>query len=290
MDGALALALPTHKGQSMEIEKLTGSGNIHWTAKNNEGAIWLNTSFILQDSHLIPVSMGTDLSIPEVSRLGALIENALHLNPKFINNQTDYEISTQLQFPNDWGLGSSSTLIANVAKWAEIDALALFGMSWPGSGYDIAVAMVGEAILYQLKEGKPKWELSPFHPPFHEDLFFVHLGKKQNSEKEVGAYRSIAKPSPKQLELVSSLTKKITTCSALIEFEALIAEHEALISEILKKETVKSLYFSDYPGGIKSLGAWGGDFILATGKGAEHYFKRKGYSHIFTWNEMIKHS
>ena len=56
LDGAKALAIPTQQGQEMSVEILPGSGNIYWTAKDINGNIWLNFSFILVDGELIPIS------------------------------------------------------------------------------------------------------------------------------------------------------------------------------------------------------------------------------------------
>jgi hypothetical protein len=50
---------------------------------------------------------------------------------------------------------------------------------------------------------------------------------------------------------------------------------------------VKEVLFSDFPGSIKSLGAWGGDFILVTKAGdTVKYFERMGYTTIIPWKEM----
>ena len=39
---------------------------------------------------------------------------------------------------------------------------------------------------------------------------------------------------------------------------------------------------------IKSLGAWGGDFILATSKDdPTSYFKKKGFNTIFKFDDII---
>ena len=47
--------------------------------------------------------------------------------------------------------------------------------------------------------------------------------------------------------------------------------------------------FPDYKGSIKSLGAWGGDFILATGdKEDRNYFINKGLRSIIEFKDMIK--
>ena len=45
---------------------------------------------------------------------------------------------------------------------------------------------------------------------------------------------------------------------------------------------------SDYNGEIKSLGAWGGDFILAAGPtNTPEYFSSKGFNTIIRYNEMF---
>ena len=51
-----------------------------------------------------------------------------------------------------------------------------------------------------------------------------------------------------------------------MEFDALVREHERVISESLKMQRVKDKFFSDYWGEVKSLGAWGGDFVLVTSR------------------------
>ena len=47
-------------------------------------------------------------------------------------------------------------------------------------------------------------------------------------------------------------------------------------------------FFKDYSGEIKSLGAWGGDFILAAGPSSSiEYFQNKGFKTILSYNEMF---
>ena len=55
----------------------------------------------------------------------------------------------------------------------------------------------------------------------------------------------------------------------------------------MQTKTVKEKYFSDYNGSIKSLGAWGGDFILAT-RNNKNYFLEKGFNTVFSFSELIK--
>jgi hypothetical protein len=50
--------------------------------------------------------------------------------------------------------------------------------------------------------------------------------------------------------------------------------------------TIKESLFSDFDGIIKSLGAWGGDFVMAADHPAE-YFAAKGYETIVAYEDMI---
>ena len=44
----------------------------------------------------------------------------------------------------------------------------------------------------------------------------------------------------------------------------------------------------DYEGQIKSLGAWGGDFILAAGPvNSKKYFYDKGYNTVLNYKEIF---
>jgi hypothetical protein len=53
---------------------------------------------------------------------------------------------------------------------------------------------------------------------------------------------------------------------------------------------IKEQFFSEYWGEIKSLGAWGGDFILATSeRSAEEtktYFNQKGFEVLFKYEQL----
>ena len=88
---------------------------------------------------------------------------------------------------------------------------------------------------------------------------------------------------------ISSITKEIIHSKTIEEFECLLDEHEAITGQYIQNKTVKSKYFSDYQGSIKSLGAWGGDFVLATRKN-KNYFFEKGFDTILSYSEIIKES
>ena len=65
-------------------------------------------------------------------------------------------------------------------------------------------------------------------------------------------------------------------------------KHESLLALLLNKTTVQKLYFKDFKGVVKSLGAWGGDFVLASGNDTSvEYFKDKGFQTIIPFEKMI---
>lgn len=281
LDGALALALPTRLGQELfYFEKKDNRPIISWEAKHL-GKDWLK---VVINYHHWKI-LETNLKEEGEFVLKVLKEVAKNSNSKF-KNSNSYSITTNLQFPSDFGLGSSSTLMNNLAQWAAIDAFKLNETCLGGSGYDIAVAQEKSAILYQRKPIRKIIPIS-FHPDFTKDLIFVHLNQKQNSREGINHYMSFNK-SIEQINLFSELTKEIMNASSLEEFSTLMMKHEELISTLLKLQTVKEKFFSDYGGFIKSLGAWGGDFVLASKFGDyKQYFNDRDFNTIFEYNDLI---
>ena len=86
-------------------------------------------------------------------------------------------------------MGSSSTLINNIASWAKVDAYKLLWNAFSGSGYDIACAQHNLPIFYQLENQHPIVKQVDFNPNFKNELFFVHLNKKQNSREGIQRYK-----------------------------------------------------------------------------------------------------
>ena len=288
LDGARALAVPTRFGQSLEIEQ-NDKNKIIWTALDYKGKQWFKTSLILKGSELIFAEGNTHPTEPE-SRLQQVLTEAHKLNSEILTSNFGYNVITRLDFPQDWGLGSSSTLINNVAQWFRIDPYLLLKNTFGGSGYDIAAAQNEEPITFQLTKDKPGVLTSSFDPVFKEQLFFVHLNRKQNSRTSIAHYEAQSKVTVNNtVARISTLTESFIKCNTLEEFKLLIEIHETLISKLINTPKVKTSQFTDFPGAIKSLGGWGGDFILATGgQGEMDYFRRKGYLTIVSYNEMVK--
>lgn len=300
LEGATALALPTYPGQSLEVRPASDSG-IRWTSLDHENKPWLQASFILVNDKLKALvkeealaengNTGFPSSDPEsIERLRQLLEIAHKQNPKILDPTKGLEVITKLDFNRSWGLGSSSTLVNNLAQWFTIDPYDLLERTFGGSGYDIASAQYDHPITYT-RTPKSRMILSaPFDPPFKDRLFFVHQNRKQDTRVAVAHFRQQpASALQVAVDKINNLTEQIIHCNSLQEFEMLLNLHETVISGILNTPKLKARYFQEYPGAIKSLGGWGGDFFIATGGSKEKdYFREKGYQTILSYNELIK--
>lgn len=283
LDGGLGLAIPTKLGQSLEVGPAS-SESISWTSLDEDGNPWYAKRFRL-DLILEGQSKPSD---PVSSRLIQVLTAARQLNPDFLDSDHGYEVTSRLEFSRQWGLGSSSTLIYTVAQWAGVNPYDLLALTFGGSGYDIACASADSAITFRLLNGQPEINPVQFDPPFKSDLYFVHLNKKQDSREGIAHYRAHSGQQVRALSEISNITQSILRCTDLTEFQELIATHEEIIAGITDQEPVKTSLFADYPGAIKSLGAWGGDFVLVTGDyETPGYFKDRGYETVVRFSDMI---
>ncbi len=280
LDGALSLALPTKFGQDLQVFPIE-ENKIVWESYSDENKLWFSTEINLNE---LAVSSEDKF----VATLKKILLEAQKMNPEFLDTEKGFLVYTHLSFPTNWGLGTSSTLINNIASWANVDAFELLNKSFGGSGYDIACAQNNTAIQYQIKEEGPKVSKVSFQPSFSENLFFVYLNQKQDSKEGIQMYKSLKIDKVVLSKKISEITEKMTTATTLQIFEELIFEHEKLMGDLLKIQPVKERLFADYFGAIKSLGAWGGDFVLVTGnEQTPVYFKEKGYHTILSYNDMI---
>jgi hypothetical protein len=127
-----------------------------------------------------------------------------------------------------------------------------------------------------------------FNPSFKNDIYFVHLNKKQNSRDGIKQYRENTSDLSSTIEKVNAITQHMITCESLGGFQKLMDDHELLISEIIKETPIKARIFNDFNGSIKSLGAWGGDFVMvAAHDNPTAYFKANGYETILSYSEMV---
>lgn len=291
LDGAKALAIPTKFGQDLAVEKIE-EPQLIWGSFDHNGNCWFEAIFELPKLRLISCTFSSDKegnaeTIAE-TLLGILSE-AKKMNPNFLDTEGGFIVKTKLTFPRNWGLGSSSTLINSIASWAKVDAFQLLWNSFKGSGYDIACAQNDSPIFYQINHKKPIVEQVNFNPSFRENLFFVHLNQKQDSKEGIAKFRESDQDFSREIKRISEISDAFLISKSIENFNNLIFEHEQLISSIIKVKPIKEKLFPDYFGEIKSLGAWGGDFVMVTGnEETPSYFKNKGFETILSYKEMIR--
>ncbi len=276
--GAKALSVPTRFGQGLEILP-NSSGFLHWKSLDENGKTWFEADF----NAAFDICKTTNQNV--AAYLAKLLKAAHKLNPSFYPKATN--ATSTLEFNAHWGLGSSSTLVALVALWANVNALDLFFKTSVGSGYDVATALAKSPIVYTLKNGNAAFEPAHFNPPFKENLHFLYLGKKQRSAAEVENFNEKIVPA-KTIEEISAITDQLVVCEDLELFKDLLDEHEKITSAMLGYPTIKEQFFADFTSSIKSLGAWGGDFVMVVCEENElDYFRKKGYKTILGWAQMI---
>ena len=285
IDGASALAIPTQKGQALTVKETEEGSKLIWKSWTYDNQCWLDVHFSLPDFS-IEKSSDQDKS----KWLQKLLISARALDSSFLNTINSIEATTTLDFPRDWGLGSSSTLINNVAQWAQVDPFKLHFKVSNGSGYDIACAKEDSPIVYSTQHQIQTINPIQLEKSFFDQVFFVHLNKKQNSFDAVTSYNDIKTEIELQqcIESLNQITNKFIQADTLQQWEAAMNEHEHLISNILQQDTIKEKLFPMYPNSIKSLGAWGGDFIMVTGTTEDsNYFIQRGYKTVTFFNEML---
>ncbi|MFT6749736.1 MAG: mevalonate kinase [Flavobacterium sp.] len=290
LDGAKSLALPTKFGQDLVVEKIKESQLI-WGSFSDTGECWFEAVFDLPKLRLVNCTFNSDkegnAEVIAETLLEILME-ARRVNPNFLNSENGFVVKTTLTFPRNWGLGSSSTLINSIASWAKVDAFQLLWNSFKGSGYDIACAQNNTPILYQIEDKKPVVTQVEFNPNFKENLFFLYLNEKQDSKEGIAKFRESGISFQNEITHISAIADAFLRTNSIVDFNKLIVEHEQIISSIIKLQPVKEKLFSDYFGEVKSLGAWGGDFVMVTGNEATPaYFKKKGFETVLTYSEMI---
>lgn len=287
LDGAEALAVPTKFGQRLCVNIEEKCDNlIHWKSFDNEDKTWFEATI---NTAKMTVLKSNNQEVSD--RLLQIFEVIKTLNPSAFSMKNDLNVATYLEFQRDWGLGSSSTLIYTLAKWCEVNPYQLLEKTMGGSGYDIACAGENTAIVYQRKENVATYQTVDFDPSFKENLYFIYLGKKQNSREGIARYRAHAKKNSSTIAEISELTKLALLSNTLSDFEKIIFTHENIISNVLNLPCAKNVYFQDYFGAVKSLGAWGGDFVLVTSdrgfSETQSYFQKKGFQTVLPYRQII---
>lgn len=286
LKGARALALPLNFGQTLNV-KLAGESHaqLRWIASVYD-KFWFEVVFDLESLEIIETS-----DIVKAEYLANILKQAHLLNPKILRNSKGLIVNTNANFDTNWGLGSSSTLLANVAKWFEVNPFDLHFNTSKGSGYDVACAFNDSPIFYRLNKQQPIVEKINFNPDFKQNLFFVYLGKKQQSNQSISDFSDQLKNREKEIERISEISAELTSTHDLDEFEFFIDEHEKIMSGILEIPSIKETTFANFQGSVKSLGAWGGDFVMMTWRDGldalKKYLQTKNLDVVFRYDEIV---
>lgn len=274
LKGADCLAFPLKYGQLLSVEP---ADSFVWESYSKRG-LWFS------------VSMDNDLEIIEtnIGEVAETLRKLLHfIREEQPNLNFNKHFKAVANFELNWGFGSSSTLISLLSQWSGVDAKKLLNASFGGSGYDVACATAKDTILFA--KGVTKQEV---HLPesITDKMLFVYLGNKQNSREEIKRFKK-AEVTAGDIQEMNKIIENVLKTEEIETFEQQINASEKLVSSIIGTTKLKNELFSDYPYSVKYLGAWGGDFFLATFRGletAKSYFLNKGYQTIFTYKELIK--
>jgi len=281
LHGADALCLPLETGQKLLAEP-SYDGLIHWK--------WIYRDTVLADFSLVASTLEVieqrvgvaDWAVKLLSLIRTDAETFLlqGANLQFVN-----------LFPAEWGLGSSSATIASLCRMAGVNPYHVNQNLMGGSGADIASTTAKNWFIYRKSSPLPAtWEL-PFQYQFPQNTFFVYTGKKQATASHLAEVEQQMDSGVVSWMHANDFVYRFLAVPTIPEALKIIYEHELLIGSAIGKNPV-GFDFQDFPGKIKSLGAWGGDFFMAltqqSDKFVKNYFQQKGFQTVLNWKELVE--
>lgn len=279
--GAWGLALPLKPGQRMQVSSAPERQTL-WISREQDGRPWFH-ALIHPGTGLVVESDDTETA--------AMLEKILRAVPdeRRRKKMTHKQVEIQAEFDRNWGLGSSSTLIALIAQWMEISPYPLLEASFGGSGYDLACAVADGPLLYRKRNNaSPDVQRVALPSELLERMLFVYSGKKVNSRKKIKPF--LQNPPPDSfVETISEISLSLAENPEFSFWCDALREHEQIMSDFLKQEPIGMLH-PDFYGVVKSMGAWGGDFFMALSNDpgqAKQYFLKKGYKSICSAMEWV---
>lgn len=275
MRGLPALAFPTKMGQTLTV---TPSKDWLWESYESN-QLWFSLRF--DDKLEILDSNNSAVA----NKLISILKDIQAEKPECFDASLRFVVHSN--FNRNWGFGSSATLISLISQWSGVDGFRLNDKHFGGSGYDIACAVAQGPIWYE-RETRMVREVHVAQT-ITDQLLFIYLGKKQNSQRELTKFSTLLVSDDKLHELRRCICEVLVN-QGIGKFEEIVDTHEELLSAILLRPTLKESEFPDYPFSVKSLGAWGGDFFMATCRNIDEsrmYFLEKGYEVAFTY-DMLK--
>ncbi len=281
LQGIDAICLPLSTGQNLIVNDVD-SYEIQW--------VWTYKDHIIADIVFEPKTLKTLSGNPENAIwCRGLLELIRLYNPGFLLDK-GCRLSFVNHFPEAWGLGSSSATISSLCRMAGVNPYLVNKRLMGGSGADIACTTRNNWFLYRMKLPEPEiWNI-PVDYRFIKNSYFIYSGSKQATAEHLRTIASQNEAREVQWSVINSLVYRFLAATKLKDACDTLDEHEAFISNAIKRKTIGD-EFSDFPGKIKSLGAWGGDFFMAltTEKPefVKKYFGIKGFDTVFSWHELV---
>jgi hypothetical protein len=288
MCGVEALALPVRAGQWQHVWEMPAKGvsKLVWQSKDADGGVWFECRV---DTDIMHVSETTSETYSDT--LLRLLFCIKEQKPELFLHK-NIRIETECEFNRSFGLGSSSTLVCNLAKWSGVNAHLLQERAFGGSGYDVAVGNLGRPLVYWLENNEPNWSSWQLPPDFTHDWYLAFPGEKQNSRDSLAGVKA-------QLDKISSdvaLLQQMNACIQAIKsprslpmLEAMLEMWQALLSQRLDlPRPYETLGLSPVKGGLcKYLGAWGGDVLLINRTFLQANEIAFENMELFSWNEFV---
>jgi mevalonate kinase len=269
LKGADCYARPTNKTQSLVVQTAHQPGKLKWISLDHQGKPWFEFTFDW-NSPKIQLAISKN---PVAKTLSEILTLNVELNGDNSIFEKGLQVTTRLEWPQEWGLGSSSTLIALISQWLNTDPFAVQHEILGGSGYDIACAISESPILYRIVE--KSHEIIPLQKNeyFDHHACFVWQGKKASTPEALRSFRAIEHESLLQsiIKRANQATQELIYGNDPLSMIEAIHEHESAIGQLINAAPIHQHQFKDFKGAIKSCGAWGGDFALFFGKEPAEY-------------------
>ncbi|MCO6459971.1 MAG: hypothetical protein J5I59_01090 [Saprospiraceae bacterium] len=273
LKGSRCLAWPTISTHSLLLTPVSGpADNLIWNAADFDNQPWFDALFDTRNN--IEIISASDMEV--ANKLASILNAAIVLCGKNILKSGSFQVETRIGWPMNWGMGSSSSLLVNIASWFQIDPFRLQQETIGGSGYDIACALSDQPIIFQ--RGK-KLLASRVHRPaiLSEHGGLAYLGQKADTASSIVSFEEKiqGKDLSTRIDLINRLTYHILDAPTISHLNKAIAIHEETIGFLLGVDPIKNRLFPTFDGMVKSLGAWGGDFILFSGNKKLNEYKKE---------------
>lgn len=280
MHGADAICLPLNTGQRF-MSSPSDDGKIHWQWSYKD---ILMAGFFADAETLTQTSEVTGNVFWPIDLINLIRKS----NPDFLKNGARLEFHNL--FPPRWGLGTSSATISSLCRLAGVDPFKINQDLTGGSGADIATAISDKWILYRKGITPQIWTI-PVNYRFAENTWFVYSGKKQQTATHISKVSTLFEREPGSWAPVNEFVYRFIAATTLPELMKIVYDHELFIAEATGLLSIR-YRFPDFPGTIKSLGAWGGDFFMVLSQQndefVKNYFNQKGFRDVFSWQQLTE--